>query len=188
MLKMDLILIFKIMANREYKNRKSERPFSSDKALHLTLRSDIAVGELSLAQPLRRRWLREYLPTIAKRFEVRIYSWSNNGNHLHLVVKSKERSGISRFLRVLCGVIARKVLRAEKGCKSLIRFWTSRPYSRVLSWGREYFNVLCYVERNILEANGQLPFRPRNQKESAALKEELLRRVKLNEYSRRKSS
>ncbi|MBI4406056.1 MAG: transposase [Deltaproteobacteria bacterium] len=142
----------------EYKNRKEKRPFSPSQAMHVTLRSQIAKGPLSLCAPGIRSWLRSYIPQLARNLGIRLYHFSINGAHLHFVLQTKEKANLSRFLRVLSGMIARRVLKAEKGRGKGVSFWESRPFSRILHWGRDFKNVLKYVERNVLEAARKIPY------------------------------
>ncbi len=41
------------------------------------------------------------------------------------------------------------------------RFWQFRPFSRVMSWGRDFKNGCEYVVQNTLEALGFIPYKPR---------------------------
>jgi hypothetical protein len=41
------------------------------------------------------------------------------------------------------------------------RFWQFRPFSRVMSWGRDFKNGCKYVVQNTLEALGFIPYKPR---------------------------
>jgi REP element-mobilizing transposase RayT len=41
------------------------------------------------------------------------------------------------------------------------RFWQFRPFSRVMSWGRDFMNGCKYVIQNTLEASGFIPYKPR---------------------------
>ena len=79
------------------------------------------------------------------------------------MIQANDRRALNDFLRVLTGVIARKALDAEKGRRKNQKMWEKRPYSRVLSWGREFKNVMNYIERNVLEAMGRIPYIARNQ-------------------------
>ena len=171
---------------RTYTNRKTARPFSSKEAIHVVMRSRIAVGDRSLAGKRNRTWLSAYLPYLAKKCSVKVYRYSNNGNHLHLVLKAKERGNLGNFLRALSGMIARKVLGAEKGRKANLGFWDSRPYSRIITWGREFWSVLGYVERNALEAAGRLSYRCRTAKEQPAIRRLLAERAYLNQMDLRR--
>jgi hypothetical protein len=140
-----------------------------------------------------------------RRHGVKVYRVANAGNHLHLLVRFTKRRGLQNFLRGSCGLIARKVLGAERGRakkwdtflapenslqsavrtrsrrrktasdidklsgresstvpqnKPLIpegqRFWSQRPFTRIVSWGKDFNSVLAYVKLNSLEALGFL--------------------------------
>lgn len=41
------------------------------------------------------------------------------------------------------------------------KFWQTRIYSRLMSWGRDFKNVKKYILQNTLEALGILPYTPR---------------------------
>ncbi len=146
----------------EYANRKRPRPFVVGQPMHVTLRSNVAKEEYSMASPRISSWLRDYLPRLARMFRIRLHHFSNNGSHLHLVIVAREKESLSRFFRVLSGMIPRKVLGVEKNNGTGIKFWVGRPYSRVLGWGREFRNVMAYVERNVLESVRRIPYIDRN--------------------------
>lgn len=148
--------------DREYRTNKTKRPFDRGRAMHVTFRSEVARGQHSLASQRIRGWLRQYVPKLARYFGIRLYHFSNNGNHLHLVLMARSQAALSGFLRALSGVIPRRVLVVEKGRARGVRFWTARPYSRILGWGREFRNVLLYVQRNVLESSGMLRYQPRD--------------------------
>lgn len=150
--------------HRTYTNNKFERPFSPRFAIHVTMRSEIAVGGLSLLEPRARQWLESYVPTLAQRLQIALYHWSINSNHLHFVLKAQERKSFQSFLRTVANRTARFVLDAEKGRGKQLRFWANRPYSRLLTWGRELKNVLRYVERNVKEAMGEMRYTSRQDK------------------------
>ena len=108
-----------LMSTRLYTTNKFERPFSPNHAMHLTLRTKI--------RKLRSRsvlgWLRKFIPDKAKYFGITLFHFAIIDNHLHLLIQAKERDALSGFLRVLSGVIARKVLGIEKGRKAAGRMW-----------------------------------------------------------------
>lgn len=150
--------------HRECTNNKFQRPFSPDQALHVTLRSELARAEMSLLSPHTSEWLTAFVPQLSKKLCVRIYCWSINGNHLHFVINANSREVFQRFLRTLASRISCFVLGVRRGQGKSIRFWEGRPYSRVLSWGREFSNVMRYVERNIKESCRQYPYVNRDDK------------------------
>jgi hypothetical protein len=128
------------------------------------MRSHLAVGAISLLNPRFRKWLVYYVPLLSKKVGVRLIHYSNNGSHLHLVVKPQTKTALSTFLRALGGMIPRKVLRAEKGRAKGLKFWVGRPYTRVLSWGREFHRVMLYVQRHVLESARKITYVSRQER------------------------
>ena len=155
----------------EYRSRNKARPFHHSQALHITMRSDIAVGPLSMTCPPIRVWVRSYIPRLARRLGGRLYHFSNCGNHLHMVGKFESRAALASFLRAASGMIARKVLRSEKGSAATLKFWTERPFSRLVTWGREFKSVVLYVHRNFLESTGRLMYIPRDRRVPVPMRE-----------------
>ncbi|MEQ1723967.1 MAG: hypothetical protein ABL930_12385 [Pseudobdellovibrio sp.] len=102
---------------------------------------------------------------------------------IHLIIKGNKRRDLQNFFRVVAGHIAQEILRefpilpieraksggaqaAEESQASKTRekenkFWQTRVYSRIVSWGREYLNVKKYVIQNALEALGIIPYKTR---------------------------
>lgn len=134
-------------------NPKGPRPYHAHQALHVVLRSTRAKGARSLLR--REGEIKKILRKQATRFGVRLYKVANSGNHLHLLLKPpKNRADFAGFLRALSGLIARLILRAEKGRAKGIRFWDKRPFSRIVSWGAPFRRCARYVIRNVLETSG----------------------------------
>jgi hypothetical protein len=184
---------------------KEARPLSSKKALHIVLRSDWATGPRSFLK--FERIIQNTLLKLGRRHGVRVYRVANAGNHLHLLVRFTQRRGLQNFLRASTGLIARKVLGAERGRamkwdsylapgrslessspaanaargsnakrnsgstphhaphssprpKPLIpagqSFWSQRPFTRIVSWGKDFDSTLSYLKLNTLESFGFL--------------------------------
>jgi hypothetical protein len=87
---------------------------------------------------------------MARRFDVRIYDFANVGSHLHLVVRVRRRDAFQAFLRSFAGIVARRITGAERG-RRRGRFFDALAWSRVVSWGRDYFGLRHYVFRNQIE-------------------------------------
>jgi hypothetical protein len=183
---------------------KTARPLSSKQALHVVLRSDFAQGTHSLLK--YERVIRNTLLKQGRRHGVKVYRVANAGNHLHLLVRFTKRRGLQNFLRGSCGLIARKVLGAERGrAKKWGRylasgaslaspnghalrdkpaipegqsFWSQRPFTRIVSWGKDFNSVLAYVKLNSLEALGFL-----SRKFTKALPSQAIRNRVLSEMS-----
>jgi REP element-mobilizing transposase RayT len=99
----------------------------------------------------------------ARNQHIQVTDYVNVGNHLHLVIKiyakgSETSACFSRFIRASTGLIARKLLGAERGAMKLNgeeKFWPTRPYTRVLSNAKQdYVNLHNYLTLNMLEAIG----------------------------------
>jgi len=141
---------------------KKPRPLSSKKAIHIVMSSKYAKGPRNLL--LHDRWIENLARKLGRKKNVKIYKVSNNGSTLALLARFQKRKEFFSFLRALSGLIARKVLRAEKGTarlfdtifksqegsaphskhiKGLIvkqgdRFWDQRPFTRIVSWGPDF--------------------------------------------------
>ncbi len=139
--------------------RKEARPTVTRRPMHLVLRSSRANGALSLRR--KEREIRELVTVFAKKFHVQIYSSSNNGNHLHLVIQAKDRVGFKKFLMSISGRIAQVITRARKGQKLDGKFWDYVPFTRIVEWGKDFQGVMKYVLQNILESTGVIPYQTR---------------------------
>jgi REP element-mobilizing transposase RayT len=148
--------------------RKLARPVATRRPMHLVMRSLRAKGAWSMRRPGAARMVNETLRRYARRYEIRIYEFANAGNHLHLLVRSKCRIGLHNFLRVFAGIVARRMTGAGKGRRTG-PFWDMLAYSRVMSWGRDFFGVRAYVVQNELEALRVVPYRAREKRRARHL-------------------
>ena len=108
---------------------------------------------------------------LARENGVRIYQYANSGNHLHLLLRAKTHRGFKRFLRVFAALVPRIITGAKKGnpiaaahpgaSQDGRKFWDALAWSRIVSWGRQFFNGRYYVIRNELESEGLVPYEPR---------------------------
>jgi REP element-mobilizing transposase RayT len=130
--------------------RKLERPVSTRRPMQVVLTSRRAKGPLSLRK--HDRAVREVLRRMARRFEVRIYDFANVGSHLHLVLRARRREGFQGFLRSFAGIVARRVMGAERARPSG-PFFDGLAWSRVVSGGRDYWGLRHYVFRNQIEGD-----------------------------------
>lgn len=170
--------------------RRKARPLSNKSPLHLVLRSDFAKGRRSLLR--HRPHIEKVIGKAQKRFGIRVYEKAIVSNHIHLVVRGRRRTDLQNFFRVVAGHIAQEILRlypltpvekverrkrggahpqsgqpAQNAPQARTRekenkFWQTRIYSRIVSWGKEYFTVKKYVIQNTLEALGIIPYKPRS--------------------------
>jgi REP element-mobilizing transposase RayT len=146
--------------------RKTFRPIDPKQALHVTLRSSKAKGQLSMLHPKHCNGIEKFVHKTAKRWGVRIYRFANVGNHLHLLIQVPTREAWKRFSKELSGGIAQIVTQAQKG-SALLRsqdpsipesakrgFWDHLIFTRIVSFGRDYQGVARYLIKNLFEAAG----------------------------------
>lgn len=140
-------------------NPKEKRPISTKKAMHLVLRSSMAKGPLSLLRNNKK--VSNILYKQAKACGVKIYRFANAGNHLHLIILPSTRVTFMKFIRSVSGLIARFILKAERGAAKSMQFWDKRPFTRILEWGKDFKVSSEYLLQNTLEALGFIPYQPR---------------------------
>lgn len=139
-------------------NAKKARPLSTRLAVHLVLKSERAHGTKSFLSARNVKKIDAVVRGQAKVFGVRIYHFVNVGNHLHLVLRlplgshRASRQYFFSFIRAVTGIIARHVLGAERSRGKNLRFWQARPFTRLVSWGRDFNFVSRYMEKNRSEA------------------------------------
>lgn len=134
-------------------NPREQRPHDSSLALHVTLRSETARGARRLENHDQK--IMTTLERLSRKFKVTVYMFANAGNHLHLLVRPpKDRGAFANFLRALAGITARIATGAQRGSAKGVKFWTKRPWSRMVSWGRDYKIVYRYVCENIMAVWG----------------------------------
>jgi REP element-mobilizing transposase RayT len=122
--------------------------------LHVTLRATQARGARSM---LNRRFKARIFILVhesAKKYGVKVYRFTNVGNHLHLLVLTPSRQAFQSFLRVIAGGISFLVTGTRKGRRLTRRFWDKLAYSRVISWGSEFRRARTYLAKNLLESLG----------------------------------
>ncbi len=137
-------------------NAKVARPISTKEPIHLVLKSAYAVGTQSMLQTYNVKRIDKIIRSHAKLCRIRIYHLVNVGNHLHLVIKLDDRKLFAKFVRTITGLIARHVLKKERGPqnsdnktkKNRYSFWVARPFTRLISWGKDYKFVARYIKKN----------------------------------------
>lgn len=129
-------------------NPKTKRPISTGQAIHLVLKSQHAVGKHSMLHGYNAKKIESVILSQAKGWGIKIYHYVNVGNHLHLVIKLNNRRSFNPFIRAITGLIARHVLNAERGSSKEIQFWVARPFTRIISWGKDYLNINKYMNKN----------------------------------------
>ena len=133
--------------------RKLARPLATRTPMHIVLRSSRAKGNSSMLSKAHFARVQAIVYKFAKTNNVHISQFANVGNHLHLLVQAKSRTGFQNFLRTITGLIARLIMGAVKG-RPGGKFWDSLAFSRTVSWGRDFRAAMKYVFQNTKESSG----------------------------------
>ena len=152
--------------------RKTARPISTKKPIHLTLRSSHAVGRYSFRTKKNREFISALIKSLSRKWGIRIYEFSINSNHLHFALRTLTRKGFQNFLRTLASQIAAFVTGAKKGRPFRKRFFDLPAFTRIAQWGKAFTRLKAYVIQNVLEATGAISYQPRKAK-GALVKEAL---------------
>ena len=159
--------------------RRSKRPLNIKQSHHLTMKSHHAVGSRSLFR--HKKIILRIIKKNSLRFQIKVYEYAIQGNHIHLLIKAKSREGLQNFFRVVAGHVAQRILKdfplkqitsktaggAPKkilGCqKNQRKFWSYLLYSRIVSWGKDFKNVVSYIQKNTLELMQIIAYQPRHE-------------------------
>lgn len=139
------------------KGRSQGRPLATKHSIHLVLKSSQAKGEWSFRRPKNRVIVQALLRKFSERYGVRILSFANVGNHLHLHLQLTHRAGYRPFIRALTGAIAMAISgvnRWNKRAGSNLKFWDYRPFTRVVIGFRAVLGLRDYIKINQLEGAG----------------------------------
>ncbi len=126
--------------------RKSKRPLSTKHPLHLVLKSKykniFTPGSMSLEKLIRSQ---------AEKYGVQLYNLALNWSHIHCLMRIKNREDYIKFIRSLTSVIAAEIRKSKSELKKI---FILRPFTRILSWGRNFKRGLNYQILNQMEAHG----------------------------------
>lgn len=129
--------------------RKRARPLAKNKAIHLVLKSRTTILFKNKC------WILKLLRQQASSKGVRIYSVSVQKDHIHIVLRIYSRHLYSGFIRAVTGVIAKRL---GKG------LWKFIPFTRFISWGRDFKAAKAYVFQNEMEVLGIWGYQPRRRR------------------------
>ncbi len=136
--------------------------------MHIVLKSQYRPQIISFRDARYLQNIQKTLIEKAKLFQVSLEQFSINTTHIHLLIRAKSRVQYIAFLKTITALIPRIIGEAKKGSPSLYKnLWEARPFSRIVSWGREKIRVALYIEQNFLEAIGFRPYKPRARRSTA---------------------
>jgi REP element-mobilizing transposase RayT len=153
---------------------RTARPLSSKDFTHIVLKSDLAkkTEKSDLRMIKKRHQVENIIKTDIHNFGIRVHKLAVASNHIHILISFKNRRKYFAWIRRITGLIARLMLQKERGLalekhqiqkksKNKLSFWSQRPFTRIVSWGRDYKTVFNYIEKNILQALGFGSYVPR---------------------------
>jgi hypothetical protein len=166
-----------------HRKRRGPRPLSTQRAIHLTLKSNFAKGNRSLL--FHKDLIQKIIKKVQKLFGIRVYQYAVCRNQIHVLMRGKNRIEIQNGLRVLAGHIAQQILlrcpyseselkivratQPKSHPKNQRKFWSFLTYSRIVSWGKEFYTVTKYILQNTLEALNKVAYQPRKHKHNSTL-------------------
>ncbi|MBX9768307.1 MAG: hypothetical protein K2X47_13620, partial [Bdellovibrionales bacterium] len=130
--------------------RKEMRPLDRRKTIHVTMRAEKARGPLSFRTSRNFAFIASLVKEKSAKFGVRVQSWANVGNHLHLEVRMRSRKEFGQFLKSMTGGVARFVTGARRG-KKFGKFWDGLVHTRVLTSRNEELRLSRYILLNQVE-------------------------------------
>ena len=129
--------------------RKSARPLSTKKPIHLTLKIKASFFNPSL------RSFEKIIRAHANKYQIKIHELALNWTHVHFAIGIPSRRQYLAFIRTVTAEIVRALSKSQK--KNLKGLFKHRPYTRILSgWGREFRALIDYIVENQQEAWGLL--------------------------------
>lgn len=149
--------------------------------MHLILKSTKATGERSFLRAQNKIRIRRVVDKFAFVYGVRVISFANAWNHLHLQIKLSNRFAYAPFIRAITGAIALAVAgrrnfkiaskvvkpaeltearqvsdipKSAEPARASQKFWDHRPFTRIAEGYKAYLTLKDYIRMNEIEAQG----------------------------------
>ncbi len=154
-------------------NPKVARTLSTKHAMHLVLKSSMAVGKYSMRSAKNQKLVAQLLRKVAQQYGIRIVEFANMGNHLQLLIQLPQRQAFAPFIRSITGGIAQKITGATKinSIKKIMndsthaeleKFWDFRPWSRLVETKKTYRLATDVLIHMYLESIAMITARSRD--------------------------
>ena len=88
----------------------------------------------------------------ASRFKIKLFNVALNWSHVHLLIRIPNRKSYVGFVRSLNSKLVRLLSSVLK--KNMTKIFTLRPYTKILTWGKQFEIVIDYHFLNQQEARG----------------------------------
>lgn len=138
--------------------RKAKRPLSTQAPIHLVLKTEKAKGKLAFVS--HKSQIEKAISIVSKKYGIKVYEKAINFNHIHMVLRLKTLNSYNSYnswIRVLTSEIVKILSKRTK--ENLKEFFTHRPYTKIIAWGRQFKRVLDYQILNQLEVVGLCPIK-----------------------------
>jgi REP element-mobilizing transposase RayT len=114
--------------------RKGARPLNLKAPIHLVLKAEDSIQLFQKSGLIKNQFKK-----LSLKFGVKVYSLAVHEDHIHGVVKVPSRRLYRAWIRSLSGTLCRQI----KGLK-----WRLRPYTKIITWGKQFRNTLAYIKFN----------------------------------------
>ncbi len=136
---------------------KEKRELPRKRPIHVVLKSTKATGDWNLLKFNRK--IESIVRESALKQHIKFRRLANSGNHLHIIIELRRKESFNPFIKSITSWITREVTGAYKGTpltrelntSKSSAFWTSRPFTRIGSYGTDYYNQIRYLNLNKLE-------------------------------------
>lgn len=141
---------------RTRRGRLQGRPLDTKNTMHIVMRSSRAQGDLSFKKSKNEIKIKQILSKFSQKYGIKIVSFANVGNHLHLQVKLSNRLGYKSFIRATSAAIMMAVTGVSRWHQDSDKkkFWDYRPFTRVIESFLGFLNLKDYIKINQMEGFG----------------------------------
>lgn len=130
--------------------RKKKRPFRKNRAVHVIFRSQSLGGTRTLNRQTRKSFIESLLRKKSFRYGARLFRFSINSNHIHVLIRFGSRRAQANFLRDFAGSLALWIRRQFLLKKKI---WDARPFTSVVG-AKAFLKIVAYIEKNRKESSG----------------------------------
>jgi REP element-mobilizing transposase RayT len=117
--------------------RKVQRPLSTKAPIHLVFKS----LKYKIFNP-RQKIIQQLILAESKRFGIKIYDFAVNWSHIHMIIKIPSRGAYKKWIRSLTSQLVQKLSAHLK--QNLVGLFDLRPFTKIISWGRQFQRALRY--------------------------------------------
>ena len=129
--------------------RKTMRPLSTKEPIHLVLKS---TGNRVFSPGDRR--IENLIRNQAAKYKIKLFRISLNWTHVHAIIQIKDRKSYNSFIRTVTALLVSLISQIRK--MDLTGLFDLRPFTKIISWGRQFKSLFGYHDLNDMEAFGMI--------------------------------